>query len=156
MNKEFTKNYSEAKNLYRVFLEEYSKEELQVIDDLVLFVKTSFPSTEEILMMVDGSDDSASVIIKEGKLFGLELMRDLHTKIKAYLSTNNDKTFDILKYHHENVKYTIRRYIKDSISAEVKKEYISNISNDIIIMYVLKNWNEFLHDTVQALIISKK
>lgn len=155
-NNGFSKNYSEAKNMYAVFLEEFSKEELNEIRNLIVYVKEHFPSTEEILMIKDGNLNSAMIATMNDNPLGLELMKNLHTKLKSYTSTNENKGFNILKYHHENVKFTVRRYIKENENSAVKKEYVDTITNEIIIMYVLKDWNDYLLNVVDSIITTKK
>lgn len=143
--------YKELKSIYTMFLEDCNTSELRVLLELVNWVEDNFPSNEEILLDVN-NQNSGDIAIENGQAMGLEIMRNIHIKIKSYKKVCPD-LFDSLGFIHATLVNTLRMYMKTN--SIVAKPYISKVTNDVMILFTIKNLNSFFATTIKKILDSK-
>lgn len=146
-----TEKYKELKSIYTMFLEDCNTSELKVLLNLTGWVEDNFPSSEEILLEINGRN-SGVIAGENEQSMGLELMRNIHIKIKSYRKVCPD-LFDSLGFMHATLVNTLRMYMKTP--SAITKPYISKVTDDVLILFTLKNLNSFFSTTLKKILDSR-
>lgn len=156
-NRDGSKRYREYKHVVKDFLADINTNDLTLLDTYLEWLFVNYPSLEELLLVKNNTITVVDMVTDltvtndEKVPLGYEIMKSLYNMLKAYYRDPNNTP---IRFFHDSLKLTLRQYVKENDKSQVKKAYISKITESLVIVFMSYQWNKFLKNEIKAILNS--